>query len=215
MIDEAPTTSIQITLVGYALVFVFSLIALFVSKKAWSIWTKRRLGKITASNQPILLHFFSQGANLDVLKSGFINDMPYVTYFAQNYNDMSRSSVIVVVNLPFKTNLHLLGIPKGDGATQLNPAKEGSVMEEVHLEGDYQNYFRLYADKGQQVESRYHLDPAAMIFTIDFCQAHSWEIVGGTLYFLTEATTDTNSDDSLMIDDVAPFVEQIRPAIEA
>lgn len=118
--------------------------------------------------------------------------------------------MIYRVDLPFVTKVHLLGIPKSEA---FQPDPTGTYMEPVVLEGDFPNYFSLYAEKGQQVESRYLLDPAAMHFVVEFCQTHSWEIVDDQLIFL-HSNTSSDHDAVSVMQAASGFVLQIRPAIE-
>ena len=113
---------------------------------------------------------------------------------------------LAMVDLPFTSRVHLVGIPKslrGDVTIM-----KSNHMEPVILEGDYPNYFLLYAETRQQTESRYVLDPAAMVFTVDFCQSFYWEIQDSTLYFAGQHAMPSLAQ----IDD---FVRHIRPAIES
>lgn len=194
------------------MLFIIAMIvfaSFYTSKKR-----RRKAIKPTTENAPILLAYFTQNATLTPVEDGKIGDMHYTTIISSEKGNLAHTSAIISVELPFRTKVHILGVPKKTEATQLNPAKGISFMEEVVLEGDYPNYFSLYADKGQQTESRYHLDPAAMAFTVDFCQAHHWEIIQDTLYFLAEPQSGTDADKTYMIDDVEQFVAEIRPAIE-
>lgn len=109
---------------------------------------------------------------------------------------------IYAFSLPFKTEVHLLGIPKGENGGEW---ARTYGMERVILEGNYQDFFSLYAQKGQQSLSRYHLDPQTMVFSIDFCKNFHWEIVNNTLYFLDEGLLS-----SLEVAD--EFIRLIKPA---
>ena len=109
---------------------------------------------------------------------------------------------IYAFSLPFKTELHLIGIPSGEtGKAWLT----NNDMEPVILEGNYQTYFSLYAEEGQQSLSRYHLDPQAMVFNIDFCKEFHWEIINNTLYFLDEGLLPS-------LDIADEFIRLIKPA---
>lgn len=105
--------------------------------------------------------------------------------------------------LPFRSELHLLGIPAGEiGKSWIT----NTDMEPVILEGNYQSYFSLYAEEEQQSLSRYHLDPQGMVFSIDFCKNFHWEIVNNTLYFLDEETLPS-------LDIADEFIRLIKPAL--
>lgn len=165
--------------------------------------TNRKKRGISLTNSSILLAYYTEGKKLILLKSGNLDKM---SYSAIATND--ASVLIYRVQLPFATNVHLLGIPKKGNAAKLAPDSELSLMEEVSLEGDYNNYFNLYAEKGQQAQSRYVLDPEAMQFTVEFCKSYSWEILDGELYFVQ--TADAPEFSSM----VGNFIKEIRPSLE-
>lgn len=117
---------------------------------------------------------------------------------------LEKPTGLYAIGLPFTSTTHLLAIPKGK-ETLLNLSEMISTMQPVMLEGDYDSYFSLYANQGQQVESRVLLDPSAMEFSIDFCAAYTWEIVDSSLFFISESILP----DLTVIDD---FVKQLTPA---
>lgn len=131
------------------------------------------------------------------------NNNPYM-YLVGDITGANLREVkgVYAFSLPFKTELHLLGIPSGEnGKAWASDAN----MEQVVLEGDYQSYFSLYAVEGQQALTRYHLDPQAMVFSIDFCKNFHWEIVNNTLYFLDEGLLAS-------LDIADEFIRLIKPA---
>lgn len=151
------------------------------------------------------------------VQQGRLGGMHYSVIATIPLRDQGRpapsSALIIRVELPFRSKVHMLGIPVGKHADQLAPTKGRSAMEEVHLEGDYYNYFSLYCGKGMQTEVRYVLDPAGMAFTVDFCRSHSWEIIMDELYFL-QSGQNLPDDPSSLWDDVVQFVQEIKPAVE-
>lgn len=177
---------------------------------------RRKHRKFDISGTSVLITYYTEGVELVPLQSGKLGDLNFTaiatTLKTQN-NINSRPALIYRVELPFHSKVHLLGIPKQNGVEQLNPAGSNSVLERVSLEGDYDNYFTLYAEKGMQTQSRYVLDPKAMAFTIDFCRSHNWEILGGDLYFI-QASGQASGDPTAMANDIVPFVAQIRSSIE-
>jgi Zn-finger nucleic acid-binding protein len=120
--------------------------------------------------------------------------------------------LIYRVELPFSTKVHLLSIPKTEGVIQLVPDNGNSLLEKVNLEGDFSSYFSIFAERNQQVDARYILDPKAMLFTIDFCKSHNWELINNELYFL-QSTSTTTGDPTDMFNDILPFIEEIKPAV--
>ena len=121
---------------------------------------------------------------------------------------LTKSATMLSVQLPFVTKIHLLAITKRDDMSQFRIDKINSVMESVSLEGDYDKYFTLYAEKGTQTDARYVLDPKAMAFTIDFCKSHSWEIRESEFYFVQENVPNLKGDDTSMWDDVNSLLKK-------
>ena len=194
-------------LLVYLLVFAYIGIAPFVVRY------RRRHRKIKLQGTSLLLTYYSDGASLTPLKNGTFGELHYVVMagFA-NLNESGENSVIYQIALPFSSRVHLVGIPQKYRHTQLDPTGESSIMEPVVLEGDYPQFFTLYAEKGMQTESRYVLDPSAMVFTIEFCQSFSWEIVDNQLYVVH--VTGSGADSKLsMSETVLRFIEEIKPAI--
>ena len=170
---------------------------------------RRRRRGTTIPNTSVLLSYYTQGTDLVLIGTGEVGDMPYSAI-----TTVTLSLLLYRVQLDFSSQLHLLGIPKDPHVAQLDPAQAGSLMEPVSLEGDYNDYFSLYCEKGQQEQARYILDPAAMAFTIDFCRSHNWEIIDTELYFV-QATADSPADPTDLFDDIAAFVKAIKPAVTA
>lgn len=172
----------------------------------------RRHRPVTHKNSSVLMAYYTENATALPLARAKIAGLRHSSIL---FTRGSMEAILVSIDLPFVTNLHMVGIPKTDGVVPLNPAaKTSSIMEKVDLEGDYPNYFTLYAEKGQQQEARYLFDPKAMGFTVDFCRSHNWEIIGDMLLFVSTSGTSRKNDPTMMWDDIDDFVEQIRPAIE-
>ncbi|MFZ1301648.1 MAG: zf-TFIIB domain-containing protein [Candidatus Microsaccharimonas sp.] len=110
------------------------------------------------------------------------------------------------IELPFKSGVHLLGAPR-DASVIVPYGLNLGALTPVTLEGNYNDFFSLYVANDEQVQARYVLDPAAMVFTIDFCSRYYWEILDDTLYFMSPRNLPG-------FDIVDMFVKQIRPAVE-
>ncbi len=168
-------------------------------------------------DSPILLAYYTDGTKLDVVKEGTFVDLRYSAIIAANFFSLDGSpqaALLYRVELPFATSIHLVGIPKKTGAAQLNPTHGKSIMERADLEGNYSSYFNLFCEKGMQQNTRYVLDPKAMLFTLDFCQSQNWEIVGNELYFVMASEMKHDPDDPTNLqDDIVKFVAEIRPAL--
>lgn len=172
---------------------------------------RRKNRTVRFKNSPILLAYYTENAlTLTKISDGTQKDYSYAIYSSFAL----ENSVIIEIKLPFKTNVHLLAITTREDSSQIRTDVGNSVMERVSLEGDYDAFFKLYADKDMQSRARYVLDPKAMAYTIDFCKSHSWEIIGSELYFVQENVPNLEGDTTPLWDDVERFVEEIRPAVE-
>lgn len=120
---------------------------------------------------------------------------------------VDSGKAIQLIELPFRSRLHLLAISKGGGLDQLNPTIGTTAMSTARLEGDFGNYFSLYIDKGQDFELRYVLDPKAMAYVVDFCHKYHWEIINDVMYIVAKSAPARDNV-------IAEFIAQIRPAIE-
>lgn len=131
-------------------------------------------------------------------------ELSYMYYIADNnmFSEVDTLSVCSV-ELPFRSGVHIVGQPLVGPLVFIDV----SQLDYVRLEGDYSEYFALYAEPTQGSGTHYVLDPAAMVFTIDFCSQYHWEIIDDMLYFIT-----TGIAPSLEL--VDEFVRQIRPAVE-
>ena len=168
--------------------------------------------KIIKKNIPILFLYYTLNSRFLPIHKIEKDDSTVYVYSSFNLND-GRSATMFLVQLPFKTKIHLLAITKREDSSQFRIEKINSVMESVDLEGDYDDYFTLYAEMGMQTESRYVLDPNAMAFTIDFCKSHSWEIRESEFYFVQENVTNSDGDSTSMWEDIDQFIKEIKPAI--
>lgn len=181
-------------------------------------WFNRRRRTVDIPETSVLLSYYTDGALVQPLVEGRNGDMQYSALLilnaaARTKGVLEDNALLYQVALPFESKIHLLGIPKKSGATQLDPTGSG-LMEKVELEGDFDDYFSLFCEKGMQVDARYVLNPKVMAFVVDFCQSHNWEIVGNELYFLQETGTGAAGDHTDMFKDINAFVAQIRPVIE-
>ena len=164
----------------------------------------------------VLLAYYTDGTEILPIKKGAVDGMRYsilATMSKSAISKESNSAILIAVDLPFRTRIHLVGISKTSGTTDIRPDGENGIMEKVHLEGHYDKFFTLYTEKGSQLEARYILDPKAMAFTIDFCQSHNWEIIRDTLYFLQETGSKSIDDPTHMEQDIVTFIEEIKPAV--
>ncbi len=201
--DQALTTFVVSVLIVLVVIIV---LAAWRSPMYYSV--KRRL-RVKFEAAPVLLGIASGSGDLVLLRDGYTpmeNRFSYVMGLGIIYSHTPLYG-LYTVELPFVAATHLLGMSRLDNLP-VGIVTDRSVLEPVELEGDYSKHFSLYVDKGGQVDARYILDPAAMVFTIDFCSKYNWEVVGSTLFFLSDNSTPSYE----LLDQ---FVREIRPAIDS
>lgn len=189
------------------IVVLFLCVALYAAVVRKKLWPTPGSGSYPST--PLLFSYALTGSDTDLISvpGGTTPNGMHFEFYATNISLFSTQQTygIYCIELPFTSGVHLIGAPKA-GDTQLDFSGVTS-LEPVTLEGTYNQVFNLYAEHDQQVQSRYVLDPAAMVFTLDFCSKFNWEILGDTLYFM-----DTDHLPTFEI--VDEFVAQIRPTIE-
>jgi Zn-finger nucleic acid-binding protein len=165
----------------------------------------------------LLLAYYTKGHELLNIANGEMHGMfydIYITSRSQLKNEpwASSGTIIYKLELSFNTNAHLIGISnkiKGK-MSEIEMYITTNNLEKIDLEGDFPNYFSLYAPNSQKMHARYVFDPAAMAYVVDYCQEFYWEIVNGEIYFVAENSHDSTRVVSSSID----FVKQIEPAIK-
>lgn len=176
---------------------------------------KQDTPNITADGS-LLISFFSAGHTVLPLTRNKGNGLRYSLLFTLPDNTrtsyVNNEAVIESLDMPFNTQTHLVGLSKQHALDRIEFENfvAANGMEKVELEGDFQEYFDIYAIKGQQFQVRYVLNPEAMDFVINFCRSHFWEISNSEFYIV--ATKDDKSNDNIL-DDSQKFVTAIKPAL--
>lgn len=165
-----------------------------------------------------ILSFYTAGHSLVSAGTGTLDNMHYATYITTPGSDptvgyVDELAVINVLDLPFNTDTHLIGLSKEHHVDRLKFANfaRANGMEPVVLEGDFRDYFDLYAAKGEQVDVRTVLDPKAMEYVVDYCKSNFWEINRAEMYFVASSSDSKNTD---IFKEAAEFVTEIKPALK-
>lgn len=206
---NAPNTPLEVV------VFI-GIILWFIGGGSFAVYRRRKRAPMLKQSS-VLLMFYTHDAKLVPTSRTKVADVSIVELVATNIDkgSLPAAALIYKVILPFATTVHLLGVPKQTGAVQLDPVSGGGLMEHVTLEGDYHDYFDLFCEKGMQQQARYVLDPKAMAHTIDFCQTHSWEIVGNELILVTTSEMQiAGASPDQARKEILDFIKEIRPALE-
>ena len=166
----------------------------------------------------LLLAYYTAGNKLETVKSGQIGDISYRAMITMpneyKYAEpiMKSGAIIYAFSLNFTTDAHLIGL--GNEAPmdklQLKSLFFHYKLERVVLEGDFNEHFDLYAAAGQQQQSRYVMDPEAMLSFMNFLQYNFWEIAGSEMYVVISRDHKKSND---ALKEAPEFLEQITPAI--
>ncbi len=205
------------------------LLAAIAVSLAYTYWRKFSLGRLLdgtsseageSSASATILAYYSAGHELIAGGHGTKSGMKYTLYATMPQKQstvqalpyVDESAAIYVLELPFNTESHIVGLSKDHGLNRLQFESflRANGMEKVVLEGDFPKYSDIYAAKGQQFQVRYVLDPAAMAYVADYCRSHFWEINNAELYIVV---TNQDKEDVSVIEQSQKFIEQIKPAL--
>ncbi|MGZ6005056.1 MAG: zf-TFIIB domain-containing protein [Candidatus Saccharimonadales bacterium] len=163
-----------------------------------------------------ILSFYTAGHLLTRLAKTTAKGLKYSVYLTLPYNlensIVTEDAAIVVLDLPFNTQTHLIGLSKQHGIDRVkfDSFVQANGMEKVELEGDFPDFFDIFVAKGQQFQARVVLDPDSMQFVADFCKSHFWEINSSELY-LAASSQDKGTDN--YIETALKFVDSLKPAL--
>lgn len=165
----------------------------------------------------LLFAHLTNGNDILAVDRGAINGMHYAMYATvASRNNMQQGvaasgAILYVLELPFNTQGHLVGISNKYHSTKSSSIDfvKQSGLTEVNLEGDFNNYFKLYSPEGQKIQARYIFDPAAMQYVVDFCSEFNWEIVYDELIF----TASHGQSGQGLAKNSTEFINQIKPAL--
>lgn len=170
-----------------------------------TLWGRfRRRYRVGRADNSLLLGYYTDGVRLLSVAKGDLSNGAIYNVIATN-----SSSVMYMVQLPFHSTGRLVAIPTAAGVPQITPSGDKNVLVPVGLEGNFPQYFNLYASADQKSNVQYILDPKAMAFTIDFCATHSWEIIDDELIIVASPA----ANEVISLSDIEQFMAEIRPRI--
>ncbi|MFZ1812127.1 MAG: hypothetical protein WAU02_01210 [Candidatus Saccharimonadales bacterium] len=158
------------------------------------------------ANQPLIAPYITSFTERGGLSKSLVtpHGLSMMVAIADNDNSLFsdlNEAMIYAIHLPFTASAHIFAVSP-DSRVSLDP----SYAEPVVLEGDYQQFFQLYAERGQQVDTRYVLDPKAMETTMTYLHSYIWELWGNTLYLVCQKQ-------AISPDIVDHIVNEICPSI--
>lgn len=124
---------------------------------------------------------------------------------------------VMAISLPTSSRVHFAGFSLKDPVFRrlLGNTFQDDLMAQVELEGDFPSHFRLYCDKGFEIELLQVLDPDKMAFLVDFCKVCNWELVDDTLYFVQSTTApDDPTSQTTLVEAAQEFAAKILPTLQ-
>jgi hypothetical protein len=124
--------------------------------------------------------------------------------------------ILLILDLPNPSPAHVAGFGLKDPsfASALHNTGVDELMEQVELEGDFPEYFRLYIDPIHQIELRQVLDPATMQTLVDTSSDLQWELFGNNLIFAQSDSSKPSEDSAGLIEASKLFLERLTPLLK-
>ena len=101
---------------------------------------------------------------------------------------------------------HLLLLSKKDSA---DVHRDMQSCENLQLEGDFSDYFKLQIEKGQEVDALTIITPDVMQSLVSYSQAEDLEAFGNNLYFISKNDKRDYQDMQLLVRSVVELSQQI------
>jgi len=162
-----------------------------------------------------IIAYYAAGHQFNNVLRSQLNGMKYSTYVTlpvENATFTDTLAAIVALDLPFNTQAHLIGLSRQHhiDRLQFESFLLANGMQKIELEGNFPDYFDLYAPPGQEIAVREVLTPESMAFVVDYCSSHFWEINSAELYIVA---TENDQDNQNIIAASQQFMEEIKPAL--
>jgi len=173
------------------------------------------------NEQGLLMAFYTRGNALFRVSSGELSGNSYKVFqtapdpfAASQLSTLTPGATIYALDLDFNTQAHIIGVGKSSAGDHMGVvgALHDYKMEKVDLEGDFGDYFDVFCAPGQQVQTRYVLNPKGMEAFIDYIKINTWEVVGDQMYVIGNIMEALSGDDIVAKSSV--FVKAISPAIK-
>jgi len=181
----------------FIFVFIFVLVAVPLYRHFRKVrGVEEQDGPLLASTEML------QDKDLQSLAKGRIETFDYSLMI----NDSGR--VMVFVDLGHNTNMHL--IATGDESRVVDivaSALSNKWLIPISLEGDFPDYFKVYASPEKEVEVREIFDPETMANFEDFCREFDFEIYDDQLFISQGETQKTEDNSESMVKAVEQFLQ--------
>lgn len=164
----------------------------------------RRTVAVRSEDGPLL-------SSTEMLNSSGLQSVHKGVARSLNYDLMANEAgiVMVFVDLGRKTDLHLLAIgDKSNINSLVTEAISNKWLKPVRLEGDFPDYFSLYASPNKELEVLELFDPTTMAGFIDFCRDYDFEIFNDELFISQSKNKDTGDSNDTLITTIEAFLQK-------
>jgi hypothetical protein len=173
-----------------------------------------------SSETSALVSYYSTGHDILNTGSGTSDGMRYGMYMTtpaggdSGESFIMQSTVIYVLNLPFNTQVHLLGVNTSSTLSKLQFETYLTAvgMAKVALDEEFDKVCDMYTGRDHEFRVQYALDPDAMAFVKKYCRTHLWELHDSELYVVVP---DNAIGSGQFVIESHSFVDAIRAALPA
>jgi hypothetical protein len=148
-------------------------------------------------------------SSADLLTTGGLHSMANGRIGKYPYNLMTNRSgrVMMFITLDRNTMMHLVAIGNKSGLNKnIAHSPSRKWLEEVTLEGNFRNDFRMWCTKGRQMETRQVFGPETMAQFQDLCRAYNFELFHETVYITVAQGASDKEDTTTMVTDITNFM---------
>lgn len=167
-----------------------------------------------------LAAYYSRGHDLITPGSGTSDGLRYGIYITSPLRAgnieayVEQSSVLYVLDLPFNTGVHLLGVNRTYPLNRLHldTFLQTIGMAKVQLDPTMAEDCDIYTGREHAFQVQSALDPDALSFVRHYWRTHVWELHDSELYVVVP---EHAIGDSSFVIESHSFVEAIRPVLPA
>lgn len=146
---------------------------------------------------------------LTSLHKGKINNYEY------NLLTNNTGRVIALITLHKNTSQHIVAIGNKSGlASLLLKPRLKKILEQIDLEGNFPNYFKMYCKPGTGQNLIQLFDPKDMAYFADFCQAYDFELYQDSIYITQAPGAIDKTDTTSLIKDAEIFLTSNNKLLE-
>jgi hypothetical protein len=131
------------------------------------------------------------------------------TFSGKKLNLLTNSTGRVMLNVDLGKNshVHLLAFGAKAESSVFRESIASRGLQEIVLEGDFPEYFKIYCTPGQQIHTLQVLEPVTMAYLVDFCKSYDLEIYKDVLYVAKAQGAEDSDDTTTVVEDTKKLLE--------